>query len=115
MRVASRMLLISPYWNVNQTHSHSHPARHILLISPYWNVNEANCHEAGTWFMTFNLSILECKLVLRWDVNARSITFNLSILECKSTSIIALVTWSSLLISPYWNVNVHGSYAGHRI
>ena len=55
---------------------------------------------------TFNLSILECKF-RRAAVDATyAVAFNLSILECKFFMEMGTGKTRTLLISPYWNVNL---------
>ena len=54
-----------------------------LLISPYWNVNQSPQSPLFPQYTPFNLSILECKWYVLRSPNRRSVAFNLSILECK--------------------------------
>ena len=76
-------LLISPYWNVNDSTEDFDPELENLLISPYWNVN-------GIRRVTLS-HIRRLLISPYWNVNLRrracvSLTaapFNLSILECK--------------------------------
>ena len=53
----------------------------------------------------FNLSILECKLILERSDFLGERSFNLSILECKLNAMIVNAVTVLVLIYPYWNVN----------
>ena len=98
-------LLIYPYWNVNWWYLKSFLAVLPLLIYPYWNVNF--CY---TFSLSDSEHLL---IYPYWNVNRtitnywqiRFLSFNLSILECKSFSLFQHIVKQRLLIYPYWNVN----------
>ena len=108
-------LLISPYWNVNDSTAYVFQTCLILLISPYWNVNRRFCKAGWHISRPFNLSILECKWRKLLPYRVQPHTFNLSILECKCPAIVGAVNTPPLLISPYWNVNAYSPCHGHSL
>ena len=69
------------------------------------------CVYLQTWFR-FNLSILECKFIQHNQRVQCLDGFNLSILECKSLSLPCFCAIRSVLIYPYWNVNVLNQWFG---
>ena len=77
----------------------------MLLILPYWNVNNG-ANRVSIVETTFNLTILECKLLSESDGITFDKAFNLTILECKfQMGYKGLSGFRNLLILPYWNVN----------
>ena len=78
------MVLIYPYWNVNQIQATVLSLHNRVLIYPYWNVNPP-CTAVLSVVASFNLSILECKCINHYTLGGC----------CR------------VLIYPYWNVNNH--------
>ena len=126
MSFSTPSVLIYPYWNVNllwcvTTTSLSGFNLSILeckfgkrfcpqtllsvLIYPYWNVNSFR-NITFKHAASFNLSILECKSKFALGDKYHIFGFNLSILECKSAGDTITVPRYTVLIYPYWNVNL---------
>ena len=74
-----------------------------LLISTYWNVKDV-LTKAIELLKTFNLNLLECKVIVSICFTNKNKTFNLNLLECKGDEVEAYSKVIELLISTYWNV-----------
>ena len=75
-------VLISTYWNVNNSVKYGQYLDTVVLISTYWNVNACTVTPSQA---------KDC--------------FNLNLLECKFPKSVARVEQCGVLISTYWNVN----------
>ena len=99
------LVLISTYWNVNLPRLSKTAVLVGVLISTYWNVNLSTPITCCFFIMSFNLNLLECKLVgirLGSSINKVLIStyWNVNLRDSKLVSMLFFV-----LISTYWNVN----------
>ena len=67
------MVLISTYWNVKKrVFTREARNREIVLISTYWNVKLQIYSSSEPLLSSFNLNLLECKILLRRKARAKN-------------------------------------------
>ena len=77
------MILIYPYWNVDDDVKSVKEYEVNILIYPYWNVDYETTENSKPMLWDFNLSILECRSRKLFTADEIRRNFNLSILECR--------------------------------
>ena len=100
------VVLIYPYWNVNEIKYFVQFADRNVLIYPYWNVNHDFVLVPELFDTRFNLSILECKYETNVRTNVRQTVLIYPYWNVNGEQEYQIAMEIIVLIYPYWNVNV---------